>query len=185
MSLTSRFEEPELSPVAVDWELGFTRAATKSGLLYWRSLLARRAMPERHDLDPRAMARFLSFVSLVDVCAAAPGAWNYVVTLQGSHSREVLGAVQGQKLADIFAPAVAARWRGCFDLSRSSRLPVRLMTRATMSKTHLDCEALIAPLGSSGGVDALFWVFDAWRENQFAVPQKPRSSAAGRATAAR
>lgn len=177
MSLASRFEESEfspieLSPIAVDWDLGFTRAPTKSALLYWRSLLAGRAMPDRHDLDPRAMARFLAHVNLVNVREDAAGSCNYVVMLQGSHSREVLGSVQGRKLSEIFAQAAAVRWRGCFDLSRASQVPVRLVTRAnTTGRNCVASETLIAPLGSPTGVVALFWVFAAWYDGAIAAPE--------------
>lgn len=173
MSLATRFDEPELAPIAVDWELMFTQAPTKSGLLYWRSLLAGRIMPERSDLDPRAMARLLPHVNLVEVRQTAPGTWNYIVTLQGGHSREVLGAVQGRKLSEIFPPALAARWRGAFDLPRSSKIPVRLVTGAnTKGKSDMVSEALVAPLGPPSHVTALFWVFVASRYGASAMPEK-------------
>ncbi|HEY3778680.1 MAG TPA: PAS domain-containing protein [Rhizomicrobium sp.] len=175
MSFTNRFDEHELWPIAIDWDLAFSRPETQQGYRYWQSLRQGRAMPERRELDPRAMARFLSFVNLVEMAPARAGAWNYTVTLQGSHSREVLGAAQGRSLAEIFPKPAFARWRSCFDLPRSGRMPVRLLTRASIrGKHHLACEALLAPLGRSPSVEALFWVFAAWRDGRSAAtPQAP------------
>jgi hypothetical protein len=162
-----------LWPVALDWELAFTRPATQEGFHYWQSLRGARAMPQRSELDPRAMVRFLSCVNLVETAPAGPGSWNYIVTLQGSHSREVLGAAQGRNLSEIFPKAVFARWRNCFDLPRSSRRAVRLVTRVSSGgKNHFACEALLAPLGQASGVEALFWVFCAWPYAKIPGPEK-------------
>jgi hypothetical protein len=122
-------------------------------------------MPARSELSPRAMRDFLSHVSVVDVVADAVHGFEYIVSLQGMHSREVLGNVKGRRLGEILSPELAERWRDCFGHSRAAAAPVRLLTRAsTLSKNWLACEALIAPLGDGGGqLRSLFWVFAAWR----------------------
>lgn len=173
MSLASRFDEPEWAPIAVDWNLGFSRAPTRNGLIYWRSLLCARAMPERHDLEPRAMARFLAHVNLVEAQPHGRSAWNYLATLQGSHLREMLGPVAGPSLPEIFPSMVASRWRSAFDLVRSSGVPLRIVTDESIGgRNQLACEALVAPLGKGRDVSALFWVFAAWRGGKSAIPEK-------------
>ena len=155
----------ELSPIEVDWELAFLRPATRKGFEYWQSLSDGRSMPGRHELRPRAMRDFLDHVNLVEVVADLHRGFDYVIGLQGPHARDVFGDMAGRRLDAIMRPVLAQRWRTSFDLSRNAAAPVRLFTRAsTVGKNWLACEALLAPLGESGGrVNALFWVFASWR----------------------
>jgi hypothetical protein len=164
-SLARISPQSELAPITVDWELAFTRPATKSALAYWRSLCRGRPMPARTDLNPRAMREFLNHVSVVDVVPDPAHAFEYIVSLQGMHPREVLGNVKGRRLEEIFSQELAERWRGCFEHSRAAAAPVRLLTRAsTLAKNWLACEVLIAPLANDAGqLQSLFWVFAAWR----------------------
>jgi hypothetical protein len=122
-------------------------------------------MPARGELSPRAMQDFLSHVSVVDVVADPVHGFEYIVSLQGMHPREVLGNVKGRRLGEIFSLELAHRWRSSFERSRAASAPVRLLTRAsTLAKNWLACETFIAPLGDGAGqLQSLFWVFAAWR----------------------
>jgi hypothetical protein len=164
-SLARISPKSELAPIAVDWELAFTRAPTKKALVYWRSLCRGRAMPARSELSPRAMQEFLPHVSVVDIVPDRVHGFEYIVSLQGRHPTEVLGNVKGRRLGDIFSQELAERWRGCFEPARAAAAPVRLLTRAsTLARNWLACEVLIAPLGDgAGNLQSLFWVFAAWR----------------------
>jgi hypothetical protein len=121
-------------------------------------------MPSRRQLSPRAMQDFLDHVNLVDVVPGAGNSFDYVVSLQGSQSREVFGHVARRRLRDILPPPLEQRWRNSFELSRTAAAPVRLVARAsTVGKNWLACEALLAPLGDGDGrVQTLFWVFASW-----------------------
>lgn len=164
VSLARLQRESELAPITVDWELAFTQPATMRGIVYWRELSGVRAMPSRRDLSPRAMRSFLPHANVVDVIHDSFHSFDYVVSLQGQHACEVLGQVAGRRLSAILSEAQAQRWRSCFDLSRSAGVPVRLVTQAsTKARNWLSCEALLAPLGDGKSVQALFWVFAAWR----------------------
>jgi hypothetical protein len=164
VSLARLQRESELTPIEVDWRLAFTQPATNKGLFYWRTICGGRSMPSRRDLSPRAMRDFLTHANVVDVIQDSLHFFDYVVSLQSQHACEVLGNVAGRRLGDIMSEALAQRWRSCFDLSRSAAVPVRLVTRAsTQARNWLACEALLAPLGDGESVQALFWVFAAWR----------------------
>ena len=164
VSLARLHRESELAPITVDWGLAFTQSATKSGLAYWDALRGSRTMPARRDLSPRAMRGFLAHVNVVDVIQDSLHSFEYVVSLQGQHAHDVLGHVAGRRLGDVLSEPLAHRWRSCFDLSRSAATPVRLLTLAsTQARNWLSCEALLAPLGDGETVQALFWVFAAWR----------------------
>lgn len=164
-SLARISPKSELVPIAVDWELAFTRTPTTKALAYWRSICRGRAMPARGELSPRAMQEFLPHVSVVDVVPDPVHEFEYIVSLQGRHPTDVLGNVKGRRLGDIFSRELAERWRGCFEHARAAAAPVRLLTRAsTLAKNWLACEVLIAPLANgTGNLQSLFWVFAAWR----------------------
>ena len=157
--------DSELSPVTVDWELGFLRPEGRRALDYWRSICNGRALPGRHELRPRAMQKFLEHVNLVDIVADGSRGFDYVIGLQGTHARDVFGHMAGRRLDAMMPTRLAERWRASFDLARNAAAPVRLFTRAsTMGKHWLACEALLAPLGETEvRIDALFWVFVSWQ----------------------
>ena len=158
-----QLQDPELWPITVDWELDFLRAPTRQALAYWRALAGGRRMPARSELSPRAMKNFIAFTNLIDVTNVREDRRDYMVSLQSGHSRDVLGDVKGRRLCDIFPPTLEQRWRECFDLPSDSQSPVRLLTRAsTQNKNWLACEVLLAPLGESQRVQALFWVLVSW-----------------------
>lgn len=166
MDTAEQLQQPELWPVTVDWELRFLRPPAQDAALYWHSLLNGRCMPARRELSPRAMKDFIPHVSLLDVVSEVDEKPDYVVTLQGGHAREVFGDIKGCRPAEIFDPAIARRWRRCFDLSYASKKPARLLSRASTSgKNWLVCEALIAPLGEGAEVQAFLWAFVSWPAN--------------------
>jgi hypothetical protein len=156
--------QSELSPVTVDWDLAFLQAPTRQGLAYWQSLRNGHQFPSRRALSPRAMRNFLGHVNLVDVVPGAGSSFDYIISLQGEHAREVFGRLAGRKLREILSPALEQRWRKSFDLPRTATAPVRLFTRAgTAGKNWLACEALLAPLGEDSRVQTLFWVLASWK----------------------
>ncbi|HEY2445211.1 MAG TPA: PAS domain-containing protein [Rhizomicrobium sp.] len=164
MSAATRLDpEAGLAPITVDWELGFQEPSTIRALAYWRSLCNGHAMPSRRDLSPRDMRGFLSHVNLVDVVPGTGNVIDYIVSLQGTHARDVFGHLAGRRLREMFPATLEQRWRNSFDLPRVAAAPVRLLTRAsTVGKDWLVCEALLAPLGDrSGAVHALFWALAA------------------------
>lgn len=155
--------QSELSPITVDWDLAFVQAPTRQGLAYWQSLRNSHQFPSRRALSPQAMRNFLGHVNLVDVVPGAGGSFDYIISLQGEHAREVFGHLAGRKLHEILSPPLEQRWRKSFDLPRAAAAPLRLFMRAgTAGKNWLGCEALLAPLGEAGRVHALFWVFASW-----------------------
>jgi len=164
-SLLLHDPEPELWPITVDWDLDFSQPATTKALAYWQSLRGSRVMPSRRELSPRAMVDYLSHVNLVEVVYDRDRAFDFVISLQGAHAQEVFGDLSGRRLGAVLTGALEERWRRCFDLPCRSAIAVRLLTRAsTGGKNWLACEALVAPLGDdTGSVQALFWVFSAWR----------------------
>src|ERR1044072_690011 len=114
-----------LPDIKVDWSLAFQRPETKAAAEYWNQLRGERPMPPRGELKPSAMRRYLAYVSIVDRDAASG---QYTVSLQSSHTAEVLRDLKGRTFAELFPPHVAQRWRACFDLMREKGQPVRLST---------------------------------------------------------
>ena len=155
--------QSELSPITVDWDLGFLQAPTKHALAYWQSLRNGHQFPSRRALSPQAMRNFLGHVNLVDVVPGAGDSFDYIISLQGEHARGVFGHLAGRKLREMLSPPLEQRWRKSFDLPRTAATPLRLFIRAgTAGKNWLACEALLAPLGEDGRVQTLFWVLASW-----------------------
>jgi hypothetical protein len=153
----------ELWPVAIDWDLAFTRPQMRRACAYWQSLCDGRRMPARRELNPRAMKEFLPYVNLVNFERRDGSAYDYIVTLQCNHARDILGNVENKRLSDVLPSAIEQRWRSSFDLTRLNAAPVRLTTRAsTLAKNWLSCEILLAPLGQNEEVEAIFWTFVTW-----------------------
>ena len=144
-------------PLTVDWKLDFSKPPLQKARSYWQALCRDRRMPRRRELDPRAMKEFIRYVNLVDIVRSGTNAYEYIVSLQSNHARDVLGNIENRPLHEILPPAVAQRWRSAFDLPCLHAAPVRLTTRtSTIDRQWLDCEILLAPLGS-GDADAIFW----------------------------
>lgn len=167
--------EPKLAPIAIDWDLEFTREPTQRGHAYWKSLCNGRAMPRRGDLRPSAMRSFLPHVNLVDVVRGAPGRpADYLVTLQGQHAHEIYGAVAQRKLSDVLPPHLETRWRNGFGLVCATARPVRFSSNMEAGgKAWLAGEALMAPLGDDESVHALFVVFVTWQLREGAGATAP------------
>jgi len=164
MAFAARLDaQSELSPVTVDWDLAFLQAPTRQAFAYWQSLRNGHQFPSRRALSPQAMRNFLRHVNLVDVVPGAGDSFDYVISLEGEHAREVFGHLAGRKLREILSPPLERRWRKSFDLPRTAAAPLRLFIRAgTAGKNWLACEALLAPLGEDGHVQTLFWVLATW-----------------------
>jgi hypothetical protein len=153
---------PILPAITVDWDCAFQHRVTREAVSYWQSLRGDRDMPERTDLNPSSMRRFLQYVNLVELDPELPG--YYIVRLQGAHTREVFGNLANRSWNEVFSGPEQDRWKYCFDLTRDSNRHVRLFTHvATQGQLWLDCEVLIAPLSNSDGKPpCYFWVFVSW-----------------------
>jgi hypothetical protein len=159
---------PTLSPVTVDWNLGFVSETAKSGLAYWASLCSGRKMPGRQELSPSRMRGFLQHVTLVNVVRESQGgAMDFVVTLQGQHNQDIYGPVAHRRLRDALPAHLEQRWRDGLELATNAARPVRLSSRMSVDgKSWLAGEVLIAPLGDERhGVEALFAVLASWPEH--------------------
>src|SRR3569833_2864305 len=113
-----------LPKITVDWTLTFRHPELRLAAEYWDALRGDRAMPSRQEIKPAAMRGFLQFVNLVDI---EPETSIYRVSLQSSHTARLFGQIAHHKFGELFEPAVAQRWRDCFNLVRDSRQPVRLL----------------------------------------------------------
>jgi hypothetical protein len=157
--------EPALSPLAVDWDLGFRREPTQKALAYWDFLCAGRKMPRRPELSPHSMREFLPHVNLVDlVLERADAPVDYIVSLQGQHAHQIFGPVAHRRLNEVLPPHIEQRWRLIFGLASRAARPVRWSSRMLAGgKSWLEGEVLVAPLGDEClGVESLFLVFATW-----------------------
>ena len=163
--LPQTHSDAEFAPIAVDWDLAFTRAPAKKAMAYWAQLCAGRTMPRRREVLPGPMRSYLRHVNLIDVLRADDGAKSdFIVTLQGQHAVEVVGNVTRRKLNEVLPVPVEQRWRYCFNICLDAARPVRLSSRICAGgKWWLESESLLAPLGDEvHGIDTLFLVFDSW-----------------------
>lgn len=170
------YPDAAFAPIAVDWELAFTRTPGKQAFAFWSELCAARPMPRRRDLDPRAMRSFLAHVNIIEItCPRDNTDVEYVVALQGQRALDVFGNVAQRRLSDVLPLNVEQRWRYCFELCRNAQSPVRLSSRiCSGAKLWLDSESLLAPLGdAANGIDSLFLVFDCWPAPDAAVRGPP------------
>lgn len=157
--------DPKLSPVAIDPALDCVSTPARQALDYWRSLCTGgRPMPRRRELSPFAMRGFLAHINLVDVVRDAEGrVVDYVLTLQGQHTHEIYGAVANRKLEEVLPPHLVERWRRGFALVCQVARPIRFSSGMDAGgKTWLAGEALVAPLGEAGRIEALYVVFASW-----------------------
>ena len=158
---------PTLSPVTIDWNLGFVRETTKSAYAYWLSLCNGRKMPRRQELSPSRMRGFLQHVTLVSIVRDQPdGAMDFMVTLQGQHTHDIYGPVAHRRLHEVLPAHLEQRWRDGLELAAESARPVRLSSRMSADgKSWLAGEVLIAPLGDDNqGVEGLFAALASWPE---------------------
>jgi hypothetical protein len=151
--------EQSLPPITVDESLSFVQPATIAALAYWKSKLGGRPMPSRADLDPREMRSFMPHIALVELRQTADGAQDYYMRLTGTSIEQVFGQLTGQLISEFLPPEIEARWRMMFDAARDAAAPVRITGRiAFQRKTWLQCELMIAPLGTEGKTISMFFV---------------------------
>ncbi len=151
--------EQSLPPIAVDDSLSFVQPATIAALAYWKSKLGGRSMPARADLDPREMRSFMPHIALVELRQTADGSQDYYIRLSGTNIEQVFGRLTGQLISEFLPPEIEARWRRMFDAARDAGAPVRITGRvAFQRKTWLQCELMIAPLGTDGKTISMFFV---------------------------
>ena len=151
--------EHSLPPIALDESLSFVQPATIAALAYWNSKLGGRPMPSRADLDPREMRRFMPHVALVELRRTPQGDQDYFIRLVGTNIEQVFGQLTGQLISEFLPPEIEVRWRRMFDAARDAASPVRITGRvAFQRKTWLQCELMIAPLGTDGKTISMFFV---------------------------
>lgn len=162
-----RRSDAEAAQIAVDWDLAFSQPATNMAFFYWRSLCGARKMPARHELSPQAMRAFLTYVNLIDIVAdPVNGSFEYRVSLQGQHARDVHGHVARRKLDEALPRQSEQRWSYCFETVRQAARPARFRSLIN-GKQWLDGELLVAPLGDEkNGVESLFCVLVSWSANR-------------------
>lgn len=163
--------EPSVSPLVLDWELAFERAPTKQAFAYWQSLCKGRITPRRRELSPMRMRPFLTHVNLVDIARAYGGAQpDYIMALQGQHSRDIYGEVAHRKLHEALPPHIVQRWLYAFGHVLEAARPARFFSSiSTGGDSCLKGEALIAPLGDEdGGIGSLFVVLATWLSRETA-----------------
>jgi hypothetical protein len=167
--LVARFTST-LPKITVDWTLGFTHPGIRLASEHWNAVRGQRNMPSRKELKPAAMRKFLRFVNLVDV---EPGTGIYRISLQSAHTAELFGEIAHHKFGELFEPAVAQRWRDCFNLVRDSARPVRLLSEVGSEEGFWRrCEVFIAPLSDNtegAQLSSLFWVFASWARDEAAA----------------
>ncbi len=151
--------EHSLPPIAIDESQSFAQQATIEALAYWKSKLRGRSMPSRADLNPREMRSFMPNVALVELRQTADGAQDYYIRLSGTNIEQVFGQLTGQLISEFLPPEIEARWRRMFDAARDAAAPIRITGRvAFQRKTWLQCELMIAPLGTDGKTISMFFV---------------------------
>lgn len=155
-----------LPAVTLDWDLGFVSPELKQALAYWRSCCGSRKRPERAELKPKNMSKFLKHLALVEVQAVTPAARAYRVRLAGSSVEQVYGQISGQSIDEALPSAIAARWQKYLDAVCQADRPLRLTGRVGFqNKSWISGEILLAPLGSeSGPISTIFAAFD-WQHD--------------------
>jgi hypothetical protein len=156
---TAESELLEQLPIAIDDKLAFLHPATVAALGYWKSKLAGRHMPSRADLDPRQMLSFMSHVGLVDLREGVDGGQDYYIRLAGTAVEHTFGALTGRSISEFLPAEIEARWRRMLDTARDAAAPIRTIGRvAFQRKNWLECETLIAPLGTDGSTVSMLFV---------------------------
>jgi hypothetical protein len=149
-------------PLRFDWNLKFTRPATRLAHEYWESCRAGRTMPTRADLKPAAMHKFTEHVGLVEVRAEPGPDVDYFIRRAGTKWEQVFGPMTGRLIHDFLPPEIETRWREVFDPVRTRVVPVRVTTGITFQrKTWLETEMFVGPLGADR-VSMLFLTFVSW-----------------------
>ncbi len=154
------------SPNYYDWALAFRREPNVLAHAYWRACCGGKPMPRRADLDPVAMRKFTSHVGLVEIHSAERGGVDYLIRRAGSKWEEVYGPMTGKLLHEFLPEEIEPSWREAFDTVRLAAAPVRLNAQVDFqSKSWLEIEMLIAPLGEGNTVSMLLTCFVAWEKN--------------------
>jgi hypothetical protein len=148
-----------LPPIAIDDSLGFLQPATIEALAYWKSRLDGRLMPSRADLDPRQMRAFMAHIALIELRSMPDGKQDYYIRLAGTAVEQLFGPFTGQSISEFLPAEIEARWRSMLDAARDAASPIRTIGRvAFQRKTWLECETMIAPLGTDGKTVSMFFV---------------------------
>jgi hypothetical protein len=151
--------EQSLPPIARDDSLAFVQPATIAALAYWKSRLAGRPMPSRADIDPRQMRSFMSHVGLVELRSAPDGSQDYFIRLAGTTIEQIFGALTARSISEFLPAEIEARWRAMFDAARDAAAPIRTIGRVAFQRKHwLQCETMIAPLGTDGKTISMLFV---------------------------
>jgi hypothetical protein len=149
----------EQIPIAIDDSLRFLQPATIEALAYWKSKLDGRLMPSRANLDPRQMRAFMPNIALVELRKAPDGTQDYYIRLAGTAVEELFGPLTGQSISEFLPAEIETRWRRMLDIARDAASPIRTIGRvAFQRKTWLECETMIAPLGTDGKTVSMLFV---------------------------
>lgn len=141
----------ELPPVVYDFDLRFEHPHLIEAFAYWNEIRGTRNMPNRADLRPADMKKFIAHFGLAEVRDAQDGQRQYFVRLAGARIEEVYGPRSQKNLLDGLTPDMAMRWRAPFDLTVERALPLRTCGRVGYEeKFWLEFEELYAPLGDGG-----------------------------------
>lgn len=154
-----------MRPLEFDWQLTFTREATKLASTYWHSCTHGRAMPARADLNPAAMRKFTEHVGLVEIRRDRDSQMEYYIRRAGGAWEHVFGPMTGRLLNEFLPPEIESRWRQVFDSVCEKKAPLRVTTGVHFKgKTWLNTEMFVAPLGDSDLATMLFVAFTSWSQ---------------------
>ncbi len=153
------------TPLVFDWSLAMTREPTRLACEYWRSRCGSSWAPQRTDIAPAAMRKFIAHVGLVTI-ESAGGRNLYTIRHAGTEWENVFGPMSGKRLDEFLPAAIENRWRDVFDSVCGAMAPLRVTTRIEFrGKTWLRTELFVAPLrGADDSLPMLFICFTTWSE---------------------
>lgn len=159
------FSEPDRdgdpNGVDIDATLAFRNDICAFGYRCWCDMAQGRSMPDRLDVDPRKLGRYLSHLSLFNVDVTANGGAALVPRLLGSELHDVFSSVSpGGALADMLPPKIVCRWNSMGKALLDHGAPLRTSGRvAYQRRDWLRWEQLLAPLSDGGADVRLIYVF--------------------------
>ncbi len=142
-----------MAPLDVDRTLSFDHPVLRTGYGYWLEIAAGRTMPDRKDIDPRALGSNLHHFSLFNLRYDENRQIELSPRLIGEEFASVFTNLSEAPLEDVLAPDVMKRWLSLCTVVLDEIRPIRILAQVQhMGLHHMQYEMLLAPL-SDGGAD--------------------------------
>ncbi|MFB2532570.1 PAS domain-containing protein [Paracoccus sp. p3-h83] len=141
--------DPRILPLA-DFDRRIAHRTITELRSYWQGLLRGRAVPERAQIDPRAIERTLEYAFILERVAAGHARFR----IAGMHLNDLMGMeVRGMPLASFFTPDARSRLQALLEqvFSGPEIVELRLEAEPGFGRPALPARMLLMPLRSDLG----------------------------------